>query len=128
MDVQNFHLNKRGESPRQQTQGKLKIEQKMKLWSNCTKLVLSAIWNSGLIAQLVRASKHNLVIVASNPIQDNFLLLALKILQQRIPYVSAHSATLMWLPLKNLDKNECDVWRRQWPKRNLNTEQSNKLE
>ena len=42
-------------------------------WSNCTKLALSASWTHGLIAQSVRASERNSVVVGSNPTQANFL-------------------------------------------------------
>ena len=38
-------------------------------WSSCTKLALSASWTHGLIAQLVRASEPNSVVVGSNPTQ-----------------------------------------------------------
>ena len=42
-------------------------------WSGCTKLALSASWTHGLIAQSVRASERNSVVVGSNPTQANFL-------------------------------------------------------
>ena len=56
-----------------------------------------------LIAQSVRASERNSVAVGSNPTQANFLQLLQIILQWWIPYVSTHSATLMWLPQQNFD-------------------------
>ena len=37
------------------------------------KLALSASWTHGLIAQSVRASERNSVVVGSNPTQANFL-------------------------------------------------------
>ena len=42
-------------------------------WSSCTKLALSGSWTHGLIAQSVRASARNSVVVGSNPTQANFL-------------------------------------------------------
>ena len=54
-------------------------EMKCKHWtkrwncSSCTKMALSASWTHVLIAQSVRASEQNSVIVGSNPTQVNFL-------------------------------------------------------
>ena len=62
---------------------------------------LSASSAHGLIAQLVRASKRNSLLMSSNPTQANFLQLLLRILQWWIPYVSVHSAALMWLPARD---------------------------
>ena len=42
-------------------------------WSSCTKLALRASWTHGLIAQSVRASERNSVVVGSNPTEANFL-------------------------------------------------------
>ena len=42
-------------------------------WSSCTKLALRAGWTHGLIAQSVKASEQNSVVVGSNPNQANFL-------------------------------------------------------
>ena len=56
-------------------------------WSSCTKLALSASWTHGLIAQSVRASEWNSMVVGSNPTQANFLQLLQRILQWWIPYV-----------------------------------------
>ena len=42
-------------------------------WSSCTKLALRASWTHGLIAQSVRASERNSVVVGSNLTQANFL-------------------------------------------------------
>ena len=42
-------------------------------WSSCTKLTLSASWTHSLIAQSVRASERNSVVVGSNPTQASFL-------------------------------------------------------
>ena len=41
-------------------------------WSSCIKLVVSASWTHGLIAQSVRMSKQNSVVMGSNPTQANF--------------------------------------------------------
>ena len=42
-------------------------------WSSCTKLWLRVSWTHGLIAQSVRASEWNSVVVGSNQTQANFL-------------------------------------------------------
>ena len=42
-------------------------------WSSCTRLALSVSWTLSLIAQSVRASKRDSVVVGSNPTQANFL-------------------------------------------------------
>ena len=44
-------------------------------WSSCTKFALSASWTHGLIAQSVRASQRNSVVLGSNPAQVNFISL-----------------------------------------------------
>ena len=49
--------------------------------SSCTKLALSASWTRGLMAQLVRASEQNSVVMGSNLTQVNFLLLFQRIRQ-----------------------------------------------
>ena len=41
-------------------------------WSSCTKFAQSASWTHGLIAQSVRASERNSVVVGSNPTQASF--------------------------------------------------------
>ena len=41
-------------------------------WSSCTKLALSASLTLGLIAQSIRASERNSVVVGSNPSQASF--------------------------------------------------------
>ena len=46
---------------------------KRRNWSSCTKLALTVSWTHGLIAQSVRASERNSVVVDSNPTQANFL-------------------------------------------------------
>ena len=46
---------------------------KWRNWSSCTKLALSASWTHGLMAQSVRASGRNSVVVGSNATQANFL-------------------------------------------------------
>ena len=57
------------------TIAKTKCEHWTKIWnwSSCTKLVLSRSWTHSLIAQSVRASEWNSVVVGSNPTQANFL-------------------------------------------------------
>ena len=42
-------------------------------WSSCAKLALGASWTHGLIAQSVRASEQNSVVVGSNLTQANFI-------------------------------------------------------
>ena len=42
-------------------------------WSSCIKLALNVSWTHGFIAQSVRASKRNSVVVGSNPTGANFL-------------------------------------------------------
>ena len=71
--------------------------------SSCTKLALSASWTHYLMSQLVRASERNSVVVGSNPTKANFLQLLQRNLQWWARYVSAHSATLMWLPQENFN-------------------------
>ena len=50
---------------------KMKREHWTKRWncSSCTKLALRTSWTHGLIAQSVRASEQNSVVVGSNPFQ-----------------------------------------------------------
>ena len=93
-------------------------------WSTCTKLALSVSWAAGLIAESVRASELNSVLVSSNLTQANFLELLLRILQWWIPYVSVHFTALIWLPVQDLalkqmwqltkDRAEmrCDHWKK----------------
>ena len=47
-------------------------------WSSCTMLALRMSWNHGLMAQLVRESERNSVVVGSNTTQTNFLQLLQK--------------------------------------------------
>ena len=56
-------------------------------WSSCTKLTLRASWTHGLIAQSVRVSERNSVVVGSNPTQANFLKLLQRIHQWWIPCI-----------------------------------------
>ena len=56
-------------------------------WSSCADLAVRVSWTHGLIAQLVRASERNSVVVSSDPTQANFLQLLLKIFLWWIPYV-----------------------------------------
>ena len=51
---------------------KCDAEQTMKL-EQLYKLALSVSWTHGLIAQSVRASEQNSVVMGSNPTQANFL-------------------------------------------------------
>ena len=55
--------------------------------SSCTKLALSVSWTHGLIAQSVRSSERNSVVVGSNPTQANSLDLLQIIRQWWIPYI-----------------------------------------
>ena len=50
------------------------------------KLALSASWTDELIAESLRASERNSVVLGSDPTQANFLKLLLKILQWWIQY------------------------------------------
>ena len=50
-----------------------KKEKKKIFLSSCRKLGLSTSLTHDLIAQSIRASEQNLVVVGSNPTQDNFL-------------------------------------------------------
>ena len=94
-------------------------------WSSCTKLALTANWTHGLIAQSVKASERNSVVVGSNPTLANFLWLLLKILQWWIPYVSIHSATSvttfarvrlmqMWWLTKTKTEMKREHWKKRW--------------
>ena len=66
--------------------------------SSCTKLALSASWTHGLIAQSVRASGRNPVVVGSNPTQPNFL--------RWIPIVHQYSSISNWLEtMSNIETN-----------------------
>ena len=58
------------------------------------------------------------MIVGSNPTRANLLYLLQKILQLWITFVSAHLATLIWLPQRNFDESKRGDWRRQWSKWN----------
>ena len=71
--------------------------------SSCTKLALSASWTHGWLTQWVRPSEQNALVVGSNLTQANFLKVLQCIRLWWIPYVSTHSATLMWLPTDNFD-------------------------
>ena len=58
----------------------MKCEHWTKRWncSSCTKLALCTSWTHSLIAQSIRASKRNSVVVGSSPTQANFLQLLQK--------------------------------------------------
>ena len=64
-------------------------------WSSCTKLAQSVSWTHDLVAQSVRGSEHNSVLVGSNPTQSNFLKLLQRIIQWWIPYT--HIYTYMYI-------------------------------
>ena len=113
---ENFDWNKRGDGRRQQPKWNLTLNKRN--WKSCTKLALSASWTHGLIAQSVRASERNSVVVGSNPTKADFLWLLQIILQWWISCVSVHSAAPIWLPQKNFDWNKRGDWRRQQPKWN----------
>ena len=95
----NFSWIKRGDWRRQWPKWSRTLSKRWS-WSSCTKLAQSASWTHGLIAQLVRAPERILVDVGSNPTHSNFLYLLQIIFRWWIPYVSVHSATLMWLAQK----------------------------
>ena len=88
-------------------------------WNSCTNLGLSGRWTHCLIAQSIRASEPNSVIVGSHPTQSNFLYLLQGILHWWIPYVPALSAVLMWLTEESLDEKKRSNGRRNWPKWNM---------
>ena len=67
-----FWLNKRGDRGRQQRKWKLRLNKRWN-WSSCKKLALTASWTHGVIAQSVRASEQNSVVVGSNPTLAVFL-------------------------------------------------------
>ena len=66
-------------------------------WNRCTKFALSVSWTHGLIAQLVRASERNSMVVGSNPTQTNFLELLQQIFQWWTPYI------YQFIPLHSCD-------------------------
>ena len=89
---------------------------------------LSVSWTHGLIAQSVRASERNSVVVGSNPTQVNFLWLLQRILQWWIPYASVHSATLMWLLQEKFRLKQMRRMTKTIAKMKSATEQMMKLE
>ena len=66
-------------------------------WNRCTKFAVSVSWTHGLIAQLVRASERNSMVVGSNPTQTNFLELLQQIFQWWTPYI------YQFIPLHSCD-------------------------
>ena len=72
-------------------------------WRSCTKLPLSAIGTHGLKGQSVRVSACNSVLVCINPTRAKFLHLLQRICQWWIPYILAHSSTVVWLLTEKLD-------------------------
>ena len=68
------------------------LKKEVKLGS-CRKLALRASWTQSLIAQSIRASERNSVVVGSSATQVNFLKVLLQVLQSLIPYVSICSCT-----------------------------------
>ena len=83
-------------------------------WSGCTKMDLNESWTQGLIAQLVRAYEWGSIVVGSYPTETNVLKLLHRIRQCWIPYISSHSATLMWFPTENVV-----IYKGKRPKRNV---------
>ena len=126
----NVSSNKRGRWRRHNPKRNMTLNKQWN-WSSCTKLALSASWTHGLIAQSVRPSQKNLVVVGSNPTQVNFLLLLEIIRQWWISYVSSvHSATLMWLPEQNFNKINGLLHKPKWnvaPNKQLNWSSCTKL-
>ena len=68
-----FHLKRMWQLTK--AMAEMKRERWTKRWNliSCTKLALSARWAHGLVAQSVRASEWNSVVLGSNPSQANFL-------------------------------------------------------
>ena len=77
--------------------------------SSFTKLALNACWAHDLTAQSTWASERNSVVVGLNPTQLNFLCLPLRIIQWWIPYVSVHSAALLWFQVRDVTLKQ--TWR-----------------
>ena len=71
-------------------------------WRSCTK-ALSAIGTHGLKGPSVRVSACNSVLVGINPTRAKFLYLLQRICQWWIPYILAHSSTVVWLPTEKFD-------------------------
>ena len=63
---ENLNQSKRGDWRRPQPKWNLTLN-KWWNWNSCPKLALSASWTHDLIAQSVRASERNSVVVGSNP-------------------------------------------------------------
>ena len=94
-------------------------------WSGYTKLAVRASWTQGLIAQSVKVSQWNSVVVGSNPSQADSLWLLLRIPQWWIPYVLIHSTTnvitcvrlrlkRMWRLTKAKTAMRCEHWTKRW--------------
>ena len=77
--------------------------------SSCRKLSLSESWTQGLVADSVREFEWKSLVMDSNSTQPTFLLVLRRICQCWIPYVAAHSATLMWLTTKTLIKSNLET-------------------
>ena len=95
-------------------------------WSSCTKLALSPSSTHVLIAQLVRGSERNSVVVVSNPTQINFLSL-LQISFSGEYRIYQFIPLLTWLPVRDFASRKSGDWRRQWPKWNVNTRQTHEI-
>ena len=89
------------------------------IWSSCTNCVSLSHY---MITQSVRISEPNPMPTSSNPSQMNILQLLLKIFQWWILYISIHSTTLIWLPVRDTDSGKWGDWWRYMPKWNLNIE------
>ena len=67
-----FQLNKHDDWRRKQPKGNLTLNKRWN-WSSCIMLAPRVCWTHGLIAQSVRASERNSVVVGSNLTHANFL-------------------------------------------------------
>ena len=107
----NFDLTKVANDKGKQPKWKLTLNKPWN-WSNCTKLAVSASRTHGLIAQSVTLSERISVVAGSNPTQANILKLLQKIVQWWIPYIVAHSVTLV-ITYRKVRLNKRGHWRRQ---------------
>ena len=107
---------------------KMKCEHWTKRWNcqSCTKMALSGSWTQGLIAQFIRASERNSVVVVSNPTQTDFLLLLQKSFSGEY-HIYWLIPLLTRLPVQDFPSSKSGDWRRQWPKWNVNTGQRDEV-
>ena len=111
LPTENFDLTKVANDKGKQPKWKLTLNKPWN-WSNCTKLAVSASRTHGLIAQSVTLSERISVVAGSNPTQANILKLLQKIVQWWIPYIVAHSVTLV-ITYRKVRLNKRGHWRRQ---------------